>query len=115
MTGDKVASSAKIFFDYNFPVETNNAETTFGILSAGEFEMDNSVKVYPNPSNGLVKIDADTEIKAIYLYDIQGRQLQVNYSDETNASFDVSGRVSGIYFMKVITEKGMKVEKLIRE
>lgn len=115
VSGDKVNSSAKIYFDYNFPVETNDAETTFDILNRGEFAMDNSVKVYPNPSKGFVKIDADTEIKAIYLYDIQGRQLQINYSNETNVSFDVSGRASGIYFMKIVTERGIKVEKLIRE
>ncbi|MHA3787272.1 DUF7619 domain-containing protein [Flavobacterium hauense] len=115
MSGDVVTSTARIFMDYNAPVQTNDANTTFGILSIGNFEKDNSVKVYPNPSNGLVRIDADTEIKSISLYDIQGRQLQINYSHETNVMFDVSGRASGVYFMRVITEKGIKVEKLIRE
>jgi hypothetical protein len=115
MTGDAVTSSARVYFDYNFPVETNDANTTFEILSTDEFEMDNLVKIYPNPSNGVVKIDADTTIRSIYLYDIQGRQLQVDYMNDTNVSIDISGRTAGIYFVKITTDRGVKVEKLIKE
>ena len=85
------------------------------VADISEFVINNSVKIYPNPSNGIVKIDAETEIKSIYLYDIHGRQLQVSNSNQTDVLLDVSGRASGIYFMKVVTEKGIKVEKLIRE
>jgi hypothetical protein len=77
--------------------------------------MDNSVKIYPNPANSIVKIDADTTIRSIYLYDIQGRQLQAEYRNETNVSLDVSGRAAGIYFVKITTDRGVKVEKLIKE
>ncbi|MFD2601254.1 T9SS type A sorting domain-containing protein [Flavobacterium suzhouense] len=114
-SGTTVTSNAKVFYDYNAPVQTNDANTTFSVLSTGDFEMDNSVKLYPNPSKGIVKIEADTTIKTIYLYDIQGRQLEADFNNEDNAVLDVSGRAEGIYFVKIITEKGMKVEKLIRE
>jgi hypothetical protein len=115
MAGDAVTTSVKVYFDYNFPVETNDAETTFDVLSTGDFEIDNSVKVYPNPSKGFVRVDSDNIIRSINLYDIQGRQLQMDNINETNASFDLSGRASGIYLLKIITDKGIKVEKLIRE
>lgn len=114
-SGATVTTTARVFYDYNAPVQTNDATTTFAVLSTGDFEMDNSVKLYPNPSKGIVKIEADTLIKTIYLYDIQGRQLEADFNNEDNAVLDVSGRAAGIYFVKIITEKGMKVEKLIRE
>ncbi|PZR22908.1 MAG: hypothetical protein DI539_04515 [Flavobacterium psychrophilum] len=113
--GSTVTSSAKVFYEYNAPVQTNNATTTFAVLSTGEFETDTSVKMYPNPSKGVVRIDADNTIKTVYLYDIQGRQLETDFTNENNVTLDVSYRAAGIYFVKIVTEKGMKVEKLIRE
>lgn len=113
--GDVVTTSAKIFFEYNAPVETNDAETTLGVLSNGDFELDNSVKVYPNPAKGIVKIDTDHTIKQIEMYDIQGRLLQTNIFNESSAEIDLANRAVGIYLLKITTDKGVKVEKLIRE
>ncbi len=114
-SGDMVASKANIYFDYNFPVATNSATTTFDVLSTGDFEKDNSVVVYPNPSKDVVKIEADSTIKSVQLYDIQGRLLQIGLVNETSVLFDMSNRPSGIYFLKINTDKGIKVEKVIRE
>ncbi|MGQ2982163.1 T9SS type A sorting domain-containing protein [Flavobacterium sp.] len=73
---DDVTQQADIFFDYNWPIVTNEAITVFEVLSRGEFEKDTSVKVYPNPSNGLVSITAASVIRSVELYDMQGRLLQ---------------------------------------
>lgn len=106
-----VMNKAEIFFDYNWPIVTNEAETTFALLNAGDFAVDNSVSVYPNPAITHVNIKASSEIKSVQLYDILGRLLMATQ----DATLDVSNRASGIYFVKVMTEKGMKVEKLIRK
>jgi hypothetical protein len=115
--GDSVKNKANIYFDYNYPIVTNNATTQFLDETAGigDNKIDNSVKVYPNPSKAIVKIDADSPIKSFMLYDIQGRQLQTVLAGDTTVSLDLSGRASGIYFLKITTDKGVKVEKLIRE
>jgi uncharacterized repeat protein (TIGR01451 family) len=108
---DDVTQKADIFFDYNWPIATNDATTVFEVLSRGDFEKDNTVKVYPNPSNGIVNIKATSEIKSVELYDVQGRLLQSG----SNASLDISGRTAGMYFVKVRTEAGMKVEKIMKK
>ena len=113
--GDNVVNSANIYFDYNFPVPTNDATTTFETLSRGDFTMDNSVKVYPNPSNGVVNIEADGNILSFELYDVQGRLLQSSALNEVSGQVDISQRAGGMYFLKIKTEKGVKVEKLVRE
>ncbi len=110
-TNDDVTQQADIFFDYNWPIQTNEATTVFEVLSRSEFARDNSVKVYPNPSNGMVNITAASEIRSVELYDIQGRLLQAGSS----ASLDISGRAAGMYFVKVLTEAGMKVEKVVKK
>jgi len=107
----KVTQNANIYFDYNFPVATNNAETVFGILSTGNFTIDNSVSIYPNPSNGVVNIKANTTITSLQLYDVQGRLLQAGKGD----NIDISGRATGLYFLKIQTEKGTKVERVVKK
>ncbi|AWH85091.1 hypothetical protein HYN59_08110 [Flavobacterium album] len=108
---DDVTQKADIFFDYNWPIATNDATTVFEVLNRGDFAKDNSVKIYPNPSKGLMNISATSELKSVELYDVQGRLLQAG----STTSLDISGRASGIYFVKVFTERGMKVEKIVKE
>ncbi|MNK00969.1 Internalin-J precursor [compost metagenome] len=115
VANEKVTNSANIYFDYNFPIETNEASTIFGVLGTGEFTIDSSIKIYPNPVKDKLNIVADTTLKSIHLYDMQGRLLQVALENDTKADFDITERAAGIYFMKITTDKGIKVEKLIKE
>jgi len=108
---DDVSQQAEIFFDYNWPIETNEATTIFQILGREDFDRDHSVKVYPNPSDGIVTISASSMVKSLELYDIQGRLLQAG----SNTLLDISGRAAGMYFVKVQTEAGVKVEKVFRK
>lgn len=110
-----VMNKAEIFFDYNWPIVTNEAETTFAVLSSGNFAVDNSVSIYPNPAITNVNIKASAEITSAQLYDVQGRLLQLVPMSGSEAVLDVTGRASGTYFLKVMTDKGIKVEKLIRK
>lgn len=113
--GDLVISKADIYFDYNYPIITNEAETAFQALSNQDFEKDNSIKMYPNPTNSLVNISGDFNIKSIQLFDVQGRLLQTSLSNDTNTVLDLTQRTKGMYFIKVISEAGVKVEKLIKK
>ena len=115
MANDVVTNNANIYFDYNTPVQTNNANTTFATLSALKFDLDNSVVLYPNPSKDVITITADTAITSVQLYDVQGRLLQVKVGNETNIQLDISAQPIGLYFVKIITENGAKVEKLVKE
>jgi len=115
VTNDTVLQRAGIYFDYNFPVITNDAETTFAALNNPNFELDNSVKVYPNPSKGNVNINCNFNIKSIELYDVQGRILETNLVNDVSKTIDISTKQNGIYFIKITTEKGIKVEKIIKE
>jgi len=107
----EVTQQADIFFDYNWPIQTNEATTTFAILNSGGFTVDNAAKIYPNPTDGIVNISAKAEIRSVQLYDVQGRLLQSG----TGTKIDISDRTMGIYFIKIITDEGMKVEKLIKK
>lgn len=70
--GDTVSKRADIYFDYNAPIDTGFANTTYQNLSATVVSIDNSVLVYPNPTNAIVNIKANTIIKTIELYERSG-------------------------------------------
>ncbi len=115
VTNDTVLQKAGIYFDYNAPVVTNDAETTFTELSNPVFEFDNSVKVYPNPTHSTIHINSDFNIQSIELYDIQGRILATSLENSNDTLFDISGKQNGVYFLKINTENGSKVEKIVKE
>ena len=113
--GDEVNKKANIYFDYNFPILTNDAETVFQSLNNPDFQNDSSISVYPNPTNGIVTVNCNNSIKSIQLYDVQGRLLQTNLVNENETTIDVSTKAKGVYFLKILSDKGMKVEKIVRE
>jgi len=112
---DDVTQEAEIFFDYNWPIETNEATTVFDILNAGSFDKDGSVKVYPNPARGVINITSDNILQHVALYDMQGRLLQAGNITGAEAKIDISNRAAGAYFVKITTEKGVGIEKIIKE
>lgn len=113
--GSTVTQSAGIYFDYNFPVITDPANTIFQTLSNPDVAVDASIAIYPNPTKGLITIECNNTIKSVQLYDVQGRILQTNVVNETQASIDISTHSNGIYFIKIISDNGMKVQKIVKE
>ena len=116
VTNDTVLQKAGIYFDYNFPVVTNDAETTFATLNNPSFEQDNTIKIYPNPTKGTINITSNFNIQTIELYDIQGRVLETHLEESATATtIDISNKSKGIYFLKIKSDNGIKVEKIVKE
>ncbi len=115
VTGDMVSNRAGIYFDYNAPVDTGFANTTFQILNNSVFEVDNSIGVYPNPTSSIINIQSNAALKSIQLYDVMGRLLQTTLENTPNAVIDISQKSNGIYFLKITSDKGSKVAKIVKE
>lgn len=113
--GSVVANKAEIYFDYNFPIQTNDAQTTFATLSTTAFTKDDSVVVYPNPATDFIQVKADTNIKLVELFDIQGRVLETLTQNDNAVKLDISNKTNGIYFLRITTEKGKSIQKIVKE
>jgi uncharacterized repeat protein (TIGR01451 family) len=113
--GDEVSNTANIYFDYNAPIDTNEARTAFNNLSKTDFIKDNSVTVYPNPAKNKVTVKATGLIKSVQLYDVQGRILQSVVDRKSPVILDISRQQSGVYFLRIITDKGSDTQKIIKE
>jgi Secretion system C-terminal sorting domain len=114
VTGDQVTKMSNIYFDYNAPITTNDAQTTYASLSNTIVELDDSFTLYPNPSQSIVNIKSAHTIESVELYDVQGRILEKRFENSDTVIIDLSNRDNGIYFLKITSEKGSKVEKVVK-
>jgi hypothetical protein len=83
-------------------------------LGNEEFAND-SIQIYPNPASFNVTINCNINIKTIELIDVQGRILVSKMVNENQVTLDVSDYAKGIYYVKVNTDKGIKIEKLVKK
>jgi phosphatidylserine/phosphatidylglycerophosphate/cardiolipin synthase-like enzyme len=67
------------------------------------------VSIFPNPSSGIISINSDLKINQINVYAVDGRYLLATESK----TIDID--IKGIYFLKIITDKGTTVRKVIVE
>ena len=77
---------------------------------------DNQCRIYPNPVNDRLYVEAGTEINEVVVYDVFGRlQVTETPSHQGNVVIDVENLKSGIYFVKINTEKGNIVKRIIKD
>jgi hypothetical protein len=74
---------------------------------------DKEVAIYPTVTRGLITIDA-SNIRQIIILDVKGQIHKILAGHwEKGISLDIGRQAKGIYFVKVFTEKGMLVRKVI--
>ncbi|MBC7641283.1 MAG: T9SS type A sorting domain-containing protein [Flavobacterium sp.] len=114
--GNTFSNSANIYFDYNFPIITNTATTTVANpLAVNDFELSNYVNFYPNPAKNILNFDVkiNLQISSISIYNTLGQIVQVITNPEN--SINISDLKSGVYTLKIVSDKGISNEKFIKE
>jgi hypothetical protein len=116
VVGDSFANEANIFFDYNFPIVTNKATSTFKTLGKQDFEFLSYFTIYPIPANEILNITRtkEIEVKSIAVYDILGQLVLALPNVKEVSKIDVSNLKTGNYFIKIDTDKGTSNRKFIK-
>ena len=70
------------------------------------------LQIYPNPVVKTFTIKTDEKIISVELYDTLGRKVQSLKNEKIN---NMERLASGIYFVKVQTDKNQYIEKIIKE
>lgn len=88
---------------FNF---SNDIRTVLGV---NDYTMKNTIKVYPNPTNGILNISNTNNIKEIVIYNIAGVKVKTFKATQL---LDISELSNGLYFLK--TDTGI-FKKIIKE
>jgi hypothetical protein len=104
VAGYGVDNSSSTYFVYRISLTSSS-----GIH---EINGTTNLKIYPNPSNGLVTIE-NTGMAAVTIRDMKGK---VVYEKELNGILvlDISGYASGVYTLSLQTGNSIQTKKLIK-
>ncbi|MFA4853644.1 MAG: DNRLRE domain-containing protein [Bacteroidales bacterium] len=74
----------------------------------------NSLSVYPNPATNNLIIEAPQKA-SIEILNLQGQLIKTLAASSNKTSVDVSAFPSGVYFIRVKTEKRVTIKKFVKE
>lgn len=115
----QIKNTANIYFDYNAAIVTNTTVNEFksGVISVIENETNTVFTVYPNPSTGkyFIKLLEGTSSSTgtIEVYNVLGEMVLNSKVQSDTTAIDLSPQPNGVYFVNMITENGIFVQKLI--
>jgi len=89
---------------------TLNKTATCNTTSTSDLEVEDFVKIYPNPSNGFISIDylQKDKIKDINIYSINGQLMQTIYNEK-----NIYIEQSGMYSLRIATEEGILTKRIV--
>ena len=95
--------------------ESEHSESCVVFFTAASIDETNiNFNIYPNPVNDKLYIVTEEEVKEVVVYDVFGRRQQLSAISGQSSVIDVSDLKSGIYFVKINTEKGNIVKRIIK-
>ena len=80
--------------------------------------LDSKFSTYPNPAKNVINVSntMDAMITAIEFTDVNGRIVKnVKFDGVSETQISVSELSSGIYMMKIVSDKGTTTKKVIKE
>ena len=88
------------------------------IVAVDDVALDNGVKVFPNPTNGMVNIDnqlAEDAISRVQVYNTLGQVIldrAINITAGDLQSIDLSNQPHGIYYLNIQADKAQITRKI---
>jgi hypothetical protein len=87
---------------------------SYNMTTGIDEQQTNSFTFYPNPAKDKIEISV-TENSIIDIVNIEGQTLKSVTIDNNHTIIDISNFAEGIYFIKVKSESGTSVRKLLKE
>ena len=75
---------------------------------------DNSITLYPNPTNSEVNISSENIINSIEIFNSLGQRVYQSMVNSNTKTIDISSFVNGVYILGAITDNGVIRKKIIK-
>ena len=81
-------------------------------LTSTEENLESSLKLYPNPTSGLITIELEG-LQKLMVYNALGQVLISKEADGSSLQLDLSGFEGGLYWVKIISQNRIAVKPLV--
>ena len=96
-----------------YPIVNSSYDCPYFTIGIEDIQIDNiSAKVYPNPASSELNIECSDIINIVIFYDALGKEI---FRTRETKNIDVSTLTEGVYFLKLITNKGKGNYKVIKQ
>lgn len=85
------------------------------LLSNADFEINDAIQIYPNPTKNRMAIKTIKPFSQIQLIDVQGRVIATVYKNSNEIEIDMNNFSDGIYLIKIISENKIETRKIIKQ
>lgn len=103
ITGD--FSSSSVSFGDHSVYTSGGADIFIAKIDAGMVGVDDvfqtQLSLFPNPSNGIINIENNTEIEKISVFNLQGKLILETAVGKEKAEIDMSSFANGVYMMNI--------------
>lgn len=119
VAGDKFGITGIGNYSYdNFRISPRSADDIAEIEDPGTgiVELEESYKIYPNPSNGLFKLEinnTNNEEFFVEIYDIIGKMVYNTKISDNITNINITEMSAGIYYVSIKNGDNRKVSKII--
>jgi hypothetical protein len=79
----------------------------------GLSEVESNLSIYPNPATDVINISTDSQVERVEIFNMQGQLVKVETGDMNSIS--VKDLANGMYTMKLTTENGTSVHKIMKK
>jgi hypothetical protein len=105
INASRTAGDYDLSFD-NFEIRTADALSTLETVKE-------KIKIYPNPADSYIKIDAKEKVKSFELYTLSGQLVKKGGQVQ---EISLEGTASGLYILKIILDNGESlIHKVIKK
>jgi hypothetical protein len=71
--------------------------------------------VFPNPTDGKLVVSSEYSVEGIEIFDIMGRKCYVSRVTCNENTIDISHLPTGMYFIRIQTDNGAEVQKIVKK
>ena len=113
---DEIKNKAFIFFDYNDPIITNEfTSIVHDDLTVNAIEINHNVKVYPNPTSGMLNIEGINSGTLSISNVIGERVLFQEASGEDFGNINLENLPTGLYMLTISSENKISTIKVVKK
>ena len=81
--------------------------------TVGVEEYTSETAIYPNPATDMINISTDNQVQRVEIFNMQGQLVKVETGEVTRVS--VKDLANGLYTLKLTTDNGISMHKIIKK